>query len=61
MERITNLFKAEQDFKKNIIRIIKKYYEEKLTDFLEYCIYTNNADPIMETLYIMSINNFDKK
>ena len=50
---------SEQDFKKNLIRIIKKYYEEKLPDFLEYCINTKNTDPIMETLYIMSVNKFN--
>ena len=61
MDRINSIYKTEQDFKKNIIRIIKKYYEEKLTDFLEYCIYTNNTDPIMETIYIMSVNRFNKK
>ena len=55
-----NKFKSDIEFKKNLIRILKKYYEEKLTDFLEYCIQTNNADPIMETLYIMSINKFEQ-
>ena len=61
MDRINNIFKSEIEFKKNLVRIIKKYYEEKLTEFLEYCIHTNNTDPIMETLYIMSVNRFDKK
>ncbi len=61
MDRINNIFKSEIEFKKNLVRIIKKYYEEKLTEFLEYCIHTNNTDPIMETLYIMSVNNYNKK
>lgn len=61
MNKINNLFRNEIEFKKNVIKIIRKYYEEKLTDFLEYCIHTNNTDPIMETLYIMSVNKFDKK
>ena len=56
MDNKNDILQNGHDFKKNVIKIIKKYYEDKLPDFIEYCIYTNNTQPIMETIYIMSVN-----
>ncbi len=57
----SNSFNSDIEFRKNIIKILTKTFEEKLPDFLEYCVHTNNASPIMEIFYIMTMNRFDKE
>ncbi len=54
-------FKTDTEFRKVLIKIFKKTFEEKLPDFLEYCVYTNNAKPIMEIFYLLTVNRFDKE
>lgn len=56
-----NTFRSDTEFRKDLIRIFKKTFEEKLPDFLEYCVHTNNASPIMEIFYIMTMNRFNKE
>ncbi len=54
-------FKSDTEFRDDIIRIFKKTFEEKIPDFLEYCVHTNNAKPIMEIFYTLTVNSFEKK
>ena len=56
-----DIFRSDVEFKKDIIKILNKIFEEKLPGFLDYCVHTNNASPIMEIIYIMTVNKFDEK
>ncbi len=51
-------FHDSTTFEKDIERILKKIIEEKLPAFLEYCIQTHNAEPIMQVIYTLSTNKF---
>lgn len=56
-----DIFRSDVEFRKDIIKILNKIFEEKLPAFLDYCVQTNNASPIMEIIYIMTVNRFDEK
>lgn len=45
-------------FEDNLEKIFKKVIEEKLPPFLEYCIRTHNANPIMDVIFTISTNKF---
>ncbi len=52
-------FHSDSDFRKDLIKIFTQTLKEKLPNFIEYCIYTSNLAPVMETYYIMTINTFE--
>lgn len=54
-----SLYHSESDFNKDLITIFSKIVNEKLTDFLEFCVLTHNAEPIKQIVYILSVNQFD--
>ena len=54
-------YHEEADFDKDIILILKKAIEEKLPDFLDFCVHTHNAEPIKQVIYFVSVYKFNAK
>ncbi len=48
-------------FENDLIKIFKRTIEDKLPSFLDYCIHTHNAEPIMNVIYVLSVNTFTEK
>ena len=48
----------EPTFNKELVVIFKKLIEEKLPDFLDYCIQTHNANPLKQVIFLISVNQF---
>lgn len=54
-------FRTDTEFRNDLIKIFKKTFEEKTPEFLDFCVNTNNVKPIMEIIYLMTVNTFDKE
>lgn len=57
-ENTQNSFNDSATFNKTMVDILSHLLESKLTEFLEYCISTNNATPIKKVLDILDSNQF---
>ena len=53
-------FNSDVVFNKELTRIFATLINEKLSDFLDYCILTKNAEPLKEVIYVISTNQFEK-
>lgn len=53
-----SVFNDEDKFHKTLTELLVKLLNEKLSNFLEYCILTNNAEPIKEVIDILNKNQF---
>ena len=58
MDRINNIFKSEIEFKKNLVRIIKKYYEQPYTNKFDNLEEMGN---FLKTFSLLKLNQEEKK
>ena len=57
-ENLKNSFNSSTTFNSSMVEILSSVLESKLTDFLEYCLTTHNAQPIKAVIDILDSNKF---
>lgn len=59
MSNTKELFHNSTDFNKNMVEILSELLEGRMKELLEFCISTNNAEPIKKILELIKENHFD--
>ena len=59
MSNTKELFHNSTDFNKNMVEILSELLEDRMKELLEFCISTNNAEPIKRILELIKENHFN--
>ncbi len=52
-------YNSSVEFNKSMIQILNNLLGEKIIDFLDYCVNTNNSEPIKKLIKLLDNNKFN--
>lgn len=61
MSETKKIFHNSTDFNKNMVEILSELLEGRLKELLDFCISTNNAEPIKRIIELIKENHFDNE